>query len=555
MPHPSHPHRRSPRLLLGAVIVALVALSVQVVAPRLTPRADASVGTLLCVGFSGCSSAGMSDSGYHQHWGTMYWEMYSGRNCVNYAAYRMVASGMPNVRPWNGDGNAMNWGRAMSSITDSNPRQGAIAWWRANAPGAGSLGHVAYVERVISPTDIIVSESNWGSDFDWREITTSGGWPSGFIHFRDKFIKNLAAPTVAGGTPTVGRALTVTGGTWSPRATLSYQWLVGGAVHPGNSRRFVPAAFAYHQPVSVRITATAPGYSTAVRTLNLGTTAAGTMTPLAQPAVVGAAIVGQPLQVSGDQFSPAASGRKIQWYADGTPLGGVTGRTYTPGYNVVGKAITVSVTGARSGYNNLTLTSAPTAAVLEPMVTQIQAAAINGDAIRGSKLTVDPGTFAPYKGVNVVYQWMRDNQAILGATGASYRPTNDDVGHILSVQVDASADKFRDLVTTYRVPAPITTQSSIRLLHTTTPGRARIAVTIGAPGMARTDVVGTLTVQLGNQVHQVQVQHGYAVFSFGNIGGGRRTLVVTYSGSGYILGSKKVTAMWVRLKPKAAAKK
>src|ERR671912_95046 len=61
----------------------------------------------------------------------MYWRMYSGHNCTNYVAYRLIENGMPNVRPWDGSGNATNWGVAMSRITDSTPTVGSVAWWKA----------------------------------------------------------------------------------------------------------------------------------------------------------------------------------------------------------------------------------------------------------------------------------------------------------------------------------------------------------------------------------------------------------------------------------------
>ena len=44
----------------------------------------------------------MSDAGYGAANATSYWRMYTGHNCTNYAAYRMVKSGMANVRPWSG---------------------------------------------------------------------------------------------------------------------------------------------------------------------------------------------------------------------------------------------------------------------------------------------------------------------------------------------------------------------------------------------------------------------------------------------------------------------
>ena len=101
----------------------------------------------------------------------MFWRMYAGHNCTNYAAYRMVRSGMPNVRPWSGPGNAEYWGTSVPNLTDSVPRVGAIAWWRANAGPAGSSGHVAYIQRVVSANEIVVSQDSWGGDFSWASIT------------------------------------------------------------------------------------------------------------------------------------------------------------------------------------------------------------------------------------------------------------------------------------------------------------------------------------------------------------------------------------------------
>src|SRR5690348_8964061 len=78
--------------------------------PALSAAPASATVTRLCYGYSACQRAGMSSAGYDRNNSQMYWRMYAGHNCTNYAAYRMVLSGMPNVRPWSGDGNAMNWG-------------------------------------------------------------------------------------------------------------------------------------------------------------------------------------------------------------------------------------------------------------------------------------------------------------------------------------------------------------------------------------------------------------------------------------------------------------
>ncbi|MDO9498376.1 MAG: hypothetical protein Q7J48_21900, partial [Nocardioides sp.] len=72
----------------------------------------------LCTGYVGCAEAGYSHAGYRTAANTMWWRMYTGHNCTNYAAYRMVKSGLPNERPWTGGGNASEWGLKKAGITD-----------------------------------------------------------------------------------------------------------------------------------------------------------------------------------------------------------------------------------------------------------------------------------------------------------------------------------------------------------------------------------------------------------------------------------------------------
>jgi len=179
------------------------------------PSPASATVTRLCVGYAACAKAGYSSAGYDKAGGTMYWRMYAGHNCTNYAAYRMVQSGLPNERPWSGGGNATYWGTSMASITDGTPAVGAVAWWKAGVSPAGSAGHVAYVEEVVSDTEIIVSQDAWGGDFSWARITkTSSGWPSGFVHFNDVALTNDAVPVVTGAAK-VGSTLTASAGYWS----------------------------------------------------------------------------------------------------------------------------------------------------------------------------------------------------------------------------------------------------------------------------------------------------------------------------------------------------
>ena len=131
--------------------VLLITAALTAVSPAGAPPAGAS-STYHCSGYEPCADAGYSSSGYAAASNKMYWRMYAGHNCTNYVAYRMIKAGMSTERPWSGSGNASNWGVQMSKITDQTPRVGAVAWWKAGVVGAGSSGHVAYVEKVVSDT-------------------------------------------------------------------------------------------------------------------------------------------------------------------------------------------------------------------------------------------------------------------------------------------------------------------------------------------------------------------------------------------------------------------
>ena len=191
----------------------------------------------------------MSSGGYAAVSGQMYWRMYSGHNCTNYAAYRVIKNGYSSTRPWDGSGNATYWGTQMASITDRTPRVGAIAWWRAGVYPAGSAGHVAYVERVISPTEIIISQDSWGGDFSWARVTSTSGWPSGFIHFNDRAaeLKNVERPVISGDT-TVGSTLTASRGEWRPGdPSLVFEWRSAGeAIQTGTSNKLELHALPHH---------------------------------------------------------------------------------------------------------------------------------------------------------------------------------------------------------------------------------------------------------------------------------------------------------------------
>jgi len=503
-----------------------------VLSPLALPAAPAHADYVsLCTGYDTCRNAGYPNAGYKAASGHMYWLMYSGHNCTNYAAYRMVEAGMPNSRPWSGSGNAENWGLAMSRITNGTPTVGAVAWWTQNIRGvSGSAGHVAYVERVISSDEILISDDNWGGDFHWHRVTRSGGgWPSGFIHFRDVALRNKQEPAVLG-TPQVGRTLTATTGVWSSApGSYAYQWFADGvAIKDATLSTLVVGPGRVGQQLSVRVTATATGYAaaSAASTATAGV-APGVITTVAEPVITGEPLVGQVLTTSRGSYDPGSTTKTVQWQSDGKPIAGATGWSLELTPEQAGTVVSAIVSVTRKGYEPTTASSPPTESVLGGEVTLTAPFTISGQPTLGQPLEVVPGTFEPAD-ADVTYTWLRDGVEIPGATGTSYVPVEGDVGAQISVLANLTRQGYKPASQTTDPTTPVHTVPVVEVSAVGKPERARVTVTITAPGV--TDVRGPITVRVGSQTVSVRVHDGTRTVTVEGLHAGTKPVVVHYLG-------------------------
>ncbi|WP_435742434.1 CHAP domain-containing protein [Nocardioides sp. SYSU DS0663] len=546
MPHPSQPSRPhqppARRRVLAAVVLLLGSVLTGV---TISPAAPASAGsTYLCKGYAGCRDAGYSNAGYQAASKQMFWRMYAGHNCTNYVAYRMVRSGMPNTRPWDGGGNAEHWGRQMASITDQTPMVGAVAWWKANVPGAGSSGHVAYVEQVVSNREIIVSEDSWGGDFSWRRITKDGtGWPSGFIHFNDATVVNDQPPAVVG-TPAVGRAVTADVGSWQPSATYKYQWLVAGkAVAGATTASFTPTASHLNKRLRVKITAKRNGYvATSARSAAGPTVSPGDLQQLSSPVITGTAEVDQPLTVSRPEFAPAAGTQSVQWLADGKPIAGATGWTLVLGQEQIGTAVAARVTSGAVGYREVTLESAPTARVVAGTIEVRTPFEIRGKRRVGRTLTAVAGEYTPAD-AQVTHTWLRDGEPIPGADGPTYVLRPGDVGRRIGLQVALRAPHYRSVTRTVRSEERVVTKSQLVLRAKGRPGRAVVVVRVKAPGVPQP--AGSVVVRIGGRTVEAPLARGRARVLVPGLRAGEKRVRVVYAGDELVRGSRGATTVEV----------
>ncbi|MCW2762793.1 MAG: domain containing protein [Marmoricola sp.] len=471
--------------------------------------AEASI-TTLCTGYTGCARAGMSDGGYAASSRSMFWRMYSGHNCTNYAAYRMIRAGLANSRPWTGSGNATNWGIKMSRITNGTPAVGAIAWWRAGVRPAGSAGHVAYVERVVSANEIILSQDSWRGDFSWTRVTrTSYGWPSGFVHFKDVPLLNTKAPAITG-TPKVGAALTASPGVWNPTgAALAYQWMQNGiAIAGATAASLTPKLAQQGKAITVKVTASRLGYpTTSVVSAATAAVQPGVLTSTAAPTVTGDPRVGETLSADPGTWNPVADEVRYQWRTGGDPIQGATGRTLTVDPALVGKPLSVAVTAVKAHYPAATKVSAPTTRVTPGALRLSARPTVTGTPQPGQTLVLVLPDAPPQSAVAV--QWLRAGVAVSGATGRSYRLTAADVGSRLLAQITLSRPGYTTVSTRTTSSPAIRATPLIRV--TAAPSKGRLAVYAAVTAIGVRPVTGAIQVRSrGKLLSQVWLQNGVA---------------------------------------------
>lgn len=152
-------------------------------------------------------------------------------NCVGYAYGRfneIVGEGCCRyLRPVNAE-NFIQYAEGLD--VGQEPRLGACMVWQKGATLAGTdgAGHVAIVEKIISATEIVTSESGWNAKKPfWTQTRKKGdgNWGQGSGYKFLGFIYN-PAPCCKGVTPTTPVATTEKGGTNmgftnSPLATVT----------------------------------------------------------------------------------------------------------------------------------------------------------------------------------------------------------------------------------------------------------------------------------------------------------------------------------------------
>ena len=251
----------------------------------------------------------------------------------------------------------------------------------------------------------------------------------------------VATPVTISGSGRVGSDLHLSAPAFDPVVeTTTYQWLSNGSTitgATGPAYTVMPADLG--KSITVRATGALAGYKSATSTSNTIVAVMGdALVATSPPSITGVAKFPETLAVSPGTW-PGTPTLRYQWYRDGAPISQADDPTYKLVAADVDHLIhvveTASTTGRSPG-------AAPSDTVTPeagdaPIATAPPRISPSTAVKVGDKLSVTKGTWSP--SAAYTYQWYRDDDAITGASAATYTLVAADVDRSIHVVEIATA--------------------------------------------------------------------------------------------------------------------
>ncbi|MFM6973641.1 MAG: beta strand repeat-containing protein [Agromyces sp.] len=170
--------------------------------------------------------------------------------------------------------------------------------------------------------------------------------------------------------------------------------------------------------------------------------------------ISGSTIVGQTLSANAGSW-PTGTTLSYAWLLGQTVIG-ANSSIVVPN-SAAGSTLTVRVTGTKTGYKAVTLTSAASSLVTGGTFARLGSAEIGGwngvAPAAGDSLYVNSNNWSPNPSARSI-QWLSDGVPISGATSDTYTVLNTDAGHAISAQVTGTLSGYTDgVVTSAATPA------------------------------------------------------------------------------------------------------
>ncbi|KQY58519.1 hypothetical protein ASD11_02320 [Aeromicrobium sp. Root495] len=351
------------------------------------------------------------------------------------------------------DGKIRVGDKLSAAAADFKPRQDTMSYqWFQVAPDSTLL------TKIVGATasDFTVTSAQAGKklvvvvtaerlNFNDRAISSAQTSP---VLTQD--MTSTPVPTIAGSV-VAGQTVTASPGTWEPApVTFSYQWYLDGQIlTTAKSANLTLRPEYAGRTVAVAVTGSKSGYTPVTRTSQTSTVAGASMGG-ATPTITGTAKVGQTLTGgTAASWSPLGSSLTFIWRTSaGVTLMSGTSRTLVVPASALGKTISLTIQGEKSGYVTAIRTSAATATVKAGTITA-SAVRVSGTAKVGRTLTAYAGTWRPTP-VKLSYRWYANNKPITGAVRSKFKIPSWAKGRRLKVKVTGTKTGF---TSTYRVSA------------------------------------------------------------------------------------------------------
>jgi hypothetical protein len=280
----------------------------------------------------------------------------------------------------------------------------------------------------------VITVTVTGSKLGYTTVTKTSTATSAVVR---PTLKLTPTPTITGD-PYIGMTLTAVTGAWDSGVALTYVWSRSGvAIAGATASSYTLVAADLAKTVTVTVTGSkTDAISVSKTSLPTATIAAlKNLQAASTPSILGDLVVASTLTVNLNQWDSGVA-FSFQWNRNGVAIAEATFKSYVLAAADFGQVMTVTVTGSKLGYANVSKTSSKSSAVRAATFIKAPTPTITGVAKVGSLLTANVGTWDA--GVTLSYQWKRWGTAIAGATGSTYTLVAGDLRAQVCVTVVAT---------------------------------------------------------------------------------------------------------------------
>ena len=366
-----------------------------------------------------------------------------------YRTFNVIRPGVTLISPVDGDTTVSPQDQLFTWV----PVQGATSYKFERRPGTSGNA----TETVDTPS------TKWapiaaiaGGSWQWRvtaydtasNLIADSSWQHPFS-VTDTPVANVAVSITGSGV--VDSTLTLNPAQWNmPLSvlTITYQWFRGtSAVAGATGVTYGVTSADIGKAITVKATATRPGYTTGTSTSNAITGSLAGSPAASIPVVInGTGFYGSTLQLTPPTWDVSGVTTTYQWFRGTSAVSGQTGTSYVVGSSDMGKEITVKATGTKAGYvNGLSISNAVTGA-LNPAPIATTPISLAGTGAVGSVLTMTPPVWDTAD-VTVTFQWFKDASTFTN-NATTYTVASGDVGKTITVRATAAKTGYVSGVST-----------------------------------------------------------------------------------------------------------